>query len=478
MRKTKIICTLGPASDDPGILKALLEKGANAIRLNFSHGDHEEHGKRIALVKQVREEMGLPIAILMDTKGPEIRIGNFKDGEVRLEEGQKFVLTTEEIQGDENIVTVRFKEITKDVCVGTAILIDDGLVALVVEEITQDAVHCKVINGGILGSRKGVNIPGVSTSLPAITTKDAEDIKFGISQQIDYIAASFVRRASDVLAIKRVLSENNGDYIKVIAKIENQEGLENIDEIIRVSDGIMVARGDLGVEIPTEDVPIHQKEIIKKCIEASKPVIIATQMLDSMIRNPRPTRAETSDVANAIYDGADVIMLSGETAAGKYPVETLLTMARIAKRVENSIDYEMEFEKRVAGKEATVTDSISHATCSIAHGLHAKAIVTATRSGRTARMVSKYRPAAQIIATTTSDATCRELSLVWGVQPFVSPDMSDTDRMFEKSTEVAANTGIACSGDIIVITAGIPMGISGSTNLIKVSQIGDVPAGN
>jgi pyruvate kinase len=474
MRKTKIVCTLGPASDDPEVLRALLRNGTNVIRLNFSHGDHEEHGKRIAMVKQIREEMGLPVAILMDTKGPEIRIGEFKNGKVTLVEGQEFVLTTKEIEGDENRVTVHFKEITKDVNVGTTILIDDGLVALIVESIVQDEVHCRVINGGILGSRKGVNIPGVSTSLPAITTKDAEDIKFGISQDIDYIAASFIRRASDVLAIKELLSEHQGNRIKVIAKIENQEGLENIDDIIRVSDGIMVARGDLGVEIPTEDVPIYQKEIIKKCIEASKPVIIATQMLDSMIRNPRPTRAETSDVANAIYDGADAIMLSGETAIGRYPVESLLTMARIAERVENSIDYVAEFEKRLADKETNVTNAISHATCSIAHSLHARAIVTATKSGRTARMVSKYRPASQIIATTTRERTYRELSLIWGVWPYISPDMSDTDKMFEKSVEVAINAGIVSSGDTIVITAGIPIGISGTTNLIKVSQIGDI----
>ena len=474
MRKTKIVCTLGPASDDPEVLKALLKNGTNVIRLNFSHGDHEEHGNRIAMVKQMREEMDLPVAILMDTKGPEIRIGEFKNGKVNLVEGQRFILTTREIHGDESVVTVHFKEITKDVSVGTTILIDDGLIALVVESIVKDEVHCRVINGGTLGSKKGVNIPGVSTSLPAITAKDAEDIKFGISQDIDYIAASFVRRASDVLAIKELLSEYQGDRVKVIAKIENQEGLENIDDIIKDSDGIMVARGDLGVEIPTEDVPIYQKGIIKKCIEASKPVIIATQMLDSMIRNPRPTRAETSDVANAIYDGADAIMLSGETAIGRYPVEALLTMGRIARRVENSIDYVTEFEKRLADKETNVTDAISHATCSIAHSLYARAIVTATKSGRTARMVSQYRPASQIIATTTSDRTYRELSLVWGVCPYISPDMSDTDKMFEKSVEVATQAGIVDPGDTIVITAGIPIGISGTTNLIKVSQIGDI----
>ncbi len=476
MRKTKIICTIGPASDDPKILRSLLENGTNVIRLNFSHGDYEEHGKRIALVKEMREAMGLPVAILLDTKGPEIRIGKFKDGQVKLVEGQKFTLTTEDIEGDETKVSVYFKGITDDVRKGATILLDDGLVGLIVEDITDNEVVCRVINGGTLGSGKGVNIPGISTSLPAITPKDVEDIKFGISQGVDYIAASFVRKPSDVLAIKKVLEENNGTSIKVIAKIENQEGLENIDDIIKVSDGIMVARGDLGVEIPTEEVPIAQKSIIKKCIEASKPVIIATQMLDSMIRNPRPTRAETSDVANAIFDGTDAIMLSGETAIGKYPVDALLTMAKIAERVENSIDYIRAFEKRIVGQEATVTNSISHATCSIAHDLHAKAIVTATRTGHTARMVSKYRPASHIIATTTNETTYRELSLVWGVWPYISPSMENTDKMIEKSVEIATHTGIVNRGDVIVITAGVPVGISGSTNLIKVTVIGDILA--
>lgn len=476
MRKTKIICTIGPASDDPQILTALMKKGANVIRLNFSHGDHEEHGKRIALIKEIREAMGIPIAILLDTKGPEIRIGKFKDGQVRLVEGQEFVLTTEEIQGDENKVSVLFKGIANDVRKGSTILLDDGLVELVAEDVSDNKIHCRVINGGVLGSSKGVNIPGISTSLPAITPKDVEDIKFGISQGVDYIAASFVRKPSDVLAIREVLEENKGTDIKVIAKIENQEGLENIDDIIKVSDGIMVARGDLGVEIPTEDVPVAQKSIIKKCIESSKPVITATQMLDSMIRNPRPTRAETSDVANAIYDGTDAIMLSGETAIGKYPMEALLTMAKIAERIENSIDYIGAFEKRIVGHEATVTNSISHATCSIAHDLHAKAIVTATRSGHTARMVSKYRPASHIIATTTNEATYRELSLVWGVWPFISPNMDNTDSMIEKSVEIATHTGIVNRGDVVVITAGVPVGISGSTNLIKVNVIGDILA--
>lgn len=476
MRKTKIICTIGPSSEDPEILRSLLENGANVIRLNFSHGNHEEHGRRIALIKEIREALDLPVAILLDTKGPEIRIGKFKEGRIQLTEGQKYILTTDDVEGDETRVSVLFKGITKDVHKGATILLDDGLVELVVEDITENELHCRVINGGSLGSSKGVNIPGISTSLPAITPKDIEDIKFGVEQGVDYIAASFVRKPADVLAIREVLEENKGNDIKVIAKIENQEGLENIDDIIKVSDGIMIARGDLGVEIPAEDVPIVQKNIIKKCLEVSKPVIIATQMLDSMIRNPRPTRAETSDVANAIYDGTDAIMLSGETAIGKYPVEALRTMARIAERVENSIDYKAAFEKRIVGQEATVTNSICHATCAIAHDLSARAIITATKTGYTARMVSKYRPASHIIATTTSDVTYRELSLVWGVRPYISPDMDNTDEMIEKSVEIATQTGIVKPGDVVVITAGVPVGISGLTNLIKVNVIGDILA--
>ncbi|HZJ82626.1 MAG TPA: pyruvate kinase [Clostridia bacterium] len=474
MRKTKIICTVGPVSEKPEILKDLIQQGANVIRLNFSHGDHEEHGKRIDLIKKIRDEMKVPVAILIDIKGPEIRIGKFRDDKASLKEGQNFVLTTSDVEGDETKVSVYFEGIIDDVSKGTTILIDDGLIELSVDNIIGDEVHCKVINGGILENGKSVNIPGVSISLPSITPKDIEDIKFGISREVDYIAISFVRKIADVLDVKRILETNNGGHIKVISKIENQEGLENIDNIIKISDGIMVARGDLGVEIPIEDVPIAQKSIIKKCNNASKPVIIATQMLDSMIRNPRPTRAETSDVANAIYDGTDAIMLSGETAMGKYPLESLLTMATIARRVESSINYVNEFEKRIVGEQATVTNSISHATCSIAHDLQAKAIITATQSGDTARMVSKYRPASHIIATTTSKNTYSELALVWGVWPYISPDVGDTDKMIDKSIEIATKTENVNVGDVVVITAGVPVGMSGSTNLIKVNVIGDI----
>lgn len=474
MRKTKIICTIGPASEKPDVLKRLLEKGANVIRLNFSHGDHEEHGRRIKLIKEIRQTLGVSVAILIDTKGPEIRIGKFKGGQAELLEGQDFILTTKDIIGDATKVSISYKEIINDIRKGTKILLDDGLVELLVTDIGEDEIYCKVVNGGIVGNQKGVNIPGVSIGLPAITQKDIEDIKFGIAQEIDYIAASFVRKPSDVLEIRRVLEENKGDDIKIIAKIENQEGLENFDDIVKVADGIMIARGDLGVEIPTEEVPVVQKKIIRKCIESGKPVITATQMLDSMIRNPRPTRAEASDVANAIYDGTDAIMLSGETAVGKYPVEALLTMSRIAERVENSIDYKSAFKNKIVGKEVTVTNSISHATCVIAHDLGASAIVTATKSGYTARMVSKYRPASPIIATTTSERTYRELALIWGVLPYISPQMDNTDEMIQKSVQIATETEIVKSGDVIVITGGIPVGISGTTNLVKVHVVGNI----
>lgn len=474
MRKTKIVCTIGPASEKPEILRALMKNGVNVIRLNLSHGDHQEHARRISLIKKIRKELNIPVAILIDTKGPEIRIGKFKKGQVELVEGQDFTITTEDIVGDETKVSISYKGIIDDLQKGDIILLDDGLIELRVEQVQGNEVRCKVINGGILGNQKGVNIPGVSIGLPAITQKDIDDIKFGIAQEIDYIAVSFVRKASDVLEVRRVLEENNGADVKVIAKIENQEGLENFDDILKVADGIMIARGDLGVEIPTEEVPVAQKRLIKKCIEAGKPVITATQMLDSMIRNPRPTRAEANDVANAIYDGTDAIMLSGETAAGKYPVEALLTMRRIAERVENSIDYKSTFENKITIEGASVTNSISHATCVMAHDLGARAILTATKTGYTARMVSKYRPASTIIATTTSERTYRELALVWGVWPYMAPQMDNTDDMIQKSVDIVTETGIVKSGDVIIITGGVPVGMSGTTNLIKVHIVGDI----
>ncbi len=472
MRKTKIICTLGPASEQPHVLKQLIELGTNVVRLNFSHGDYEEHTRRIKLVKKYRAEREVPVAILLDTKGPEIRLGNFKDRAVKVKEGQPFTLTTDDCLGDETRVSVSYKDITNDVYKGSRILIDDGLIELIVDDITDKDVNCIVVNGGILGDHKGVNIPGIPLNLPNLTDKDREDIKFGIANGVDYIASSFVQRAEDIIAIRDFLKENGGEHIHVIAKIENQLGVDNIDDIIDVADGVMIARGDLGVEIPIENVPIVQKRIINKCILAGKPVITATQMLDSMMRNPRPTRAEVSDVANAIYDGCDAIMLSGETAAGKYPIETFITMDNIARKVEGNIDYDGKYMEGCLRNIATTTHAISHASCTVASELEATAIITPTKSGYTAKMVSRYRPKPPIIATTTSYHVYRKLALIWGVVPNLSPDVQSTDEMIEKSIDAALDTKKVQNGDVVVITAGVPVGESGKTNLIKVHVVG------
>ncbi|HHW71432.1 MAG TPA: pyruvate kinase [Clostridiales bacterium] len=472
MRKTKIICTLGPASEKPHILKRLIELGTNVVRLNFSHGDYAEHKRRIELVKEYRAEFGLPVAILLDTKGPEIRLGKFKKSQIYLEEGQPFTLTIDECLGDERRVSITYKDIVKDVYKGSCILVDDGLVELIVDDVTERDVHCTVVNGGTLGDHKGVNIPGIPLNLPNLTDKDREDIRFGIKNGVDYIASSFVQRAEDIINIRDFLTQNGGEHIQIIAKIENQLGIDNIDEIIEAADGVMIARGDLGVEIPIENVPIVQKSIINKCILAGKPVITATQMLDSMIRNPRPTRAEVSDVANAIYDGCDAIMLSGETAVGKYPIETFTTMVNIARKVEESIDYDGSYLEDCVRNISTTTHAISHASCTIARELGAKAIVTPTKSGYTTRMVSRYRPKPPIIATTTSYDAYRRLALIWGVIPKLVPDVNSTDEMIEKAEEAALTTRVVNNGDMVVITAGVPVGQSGKTNLIKVHVVG------
>jgi pyruvate kinase len=473
MRRTKIVCTIGPASEDYNILRKLIEKGMNVARLNFSHGDFEEHGARIDNIKRIREELGLPVAILLDTKGPEIRIGKFKNGGVELKEGQTFTLTTDDVIGDETRVSVSYKGLPQDVSKGTQILIDDGLISLRVAEVKEKDIICIVENSGFLGDHKGVNVPGVKLNLPALTQKDIDDIQFGIKKGIDMIAASFVRKAADVLAIRRLLEDNKADHIQIIAKIENREGVENIDEIIKVSDGIMVARGDLGVEIPLEEIPIVQKMIIKKCNEAGKPVITATQMLDSMMRNPRPTRAEVTDVANAILDGTDAIMLSGETAQGKYPVEAFETMARIAEKTEVYVQY-----KDIVGaggeRNVSITNAISHATCTTARDIGASAIITCTKSGYTARMVSRYRPSSPIIATTPSEQVARKLSIVWGVYPLVTKEVSTTDEMIDVAIESALKAGLIKNGDIVVISAGIPVAMTGTTNMLKVHIVGDV----
>ncbi|MFR2317366.1 pyruvate kinase, partial [Terrisporobacter sp.] len=450
IKKTKIVCTLGPASENEETLRELIKNGLNVCRLNFSHGSHEEHKGRMDLVKKLREELNMPTAILLDTKGPEIRTGKFDVPEVFLEEGQTFTITMKDVIGDKERCTVSYKGLANDVKPGDTILIDDGLVGLTVKEVNNDDIVCEVQNSGIVKNHKGVNVPGVKVNLPAITEKDRSDIEFGIEQGIDFIAASFVRKVSDVLAIREILEENNAEHIKIISKIENQEGVENLDEIIEVSDGIMVARGDLGVEIPTEEIPVVQKLMIKKCNEAGKPVITATQMLDSMIRNPRPTRAEVTDVANAIYDGTDAIMLSGETAAGKYPVEAVKTMATIAKRAEET----MRNRRDKINKSKNVTDAISYATCTTAMDLEAKAILSSTASGHTARMVSKFRPDCPIVATTSNESVRRQLALTWGVLPLMREKSANIDQVIVNSIEAAKTSNYVSKDDVVVITAG------------------------
>ncbi|MFD3155748.1 pyruvate kinase [Haloimpatiens sp. FM7330] len=475
MRKTKIVCTIGPASDSREMLSKLIEAGLNASRHNFSHGDHAEHKMRMDLVKELRKQYNKPIAIVLDTKGPEIRTGNFKDGAVELEEGQKFTIVSgEEVIGDKTICSVTYDDLCKDVKIGDTILIDDGLVGLQVENINGNKIECVVKNSGEIGNHKGINVPGVSINLPALTEKDKADLLFGIEQDIDMIAASFIRKASDVLEIRKLLAQNGGNDIKIFSKIESQEGVNNIDDIIKFSDGIMVARGDLGVEIPTEEVPVVQKMIIEKCNKIGKPVITATQMLDSMIRNPRPTRAEASDVANAILDGTDAIMLSGETAKGKWAEEAVTTMAKIAKRIEESINYKRILKKKMEAHIPNVANAISLSTCTTASQLKAAAIITATQSGNTARRVSKYRPECPIIAATPSEKVARRLALNWGVFPIVTSTFKTTDELINESVNEALKYEYINKGDLVVIAAGIPAQYSGTTNMLKVHIVGDI----
>ena len=473
MRRTKIICTIGPATEDDEILKALMIEGMNVARFNFSHGDYAGHKKNLERIKKFRKELKLPIAGLLDTRGPEIRIKDFKDGKVELKKGQTFILTTKDVLGDENQASITYTNLIHDVSAGNVILIDDGLIEMHVMDKNQTEIICMVENGGEVSNHKGINVPNVSLSMPYISDKDRDDIVFGIQEGFDFIAASFVRTADDVLEIRKILSEHSCDTINIIAKIENAQGVENIDEILRVSDGIMVARGDMGVEIPLEDVPIIQKMIIQKVYNAEKVVITATQMLDSMMHNPRPTRAEATDVANAIYDGTSAIMLSGETAAGKYPVESLKTMTKIAERAEEDINFIKRFDRR-HDVSSDITNAISHATCTTAMDLNAAAIVTVTKSGKTARMISKYRPYCPIVGGTPYEYVCRQLNLSWGVLPILIEEKNNTDDLFEHAIEVAEEHGYVKHGEITVITAGVPLGISGTTNLIKVHVVGHV----
>ncbi len=473
MRKTKIICTIGPASENKEVIMQLAAQGMNVARLNFSHGEHSEHKKRIDTVRQVAAETNRTLALMLDTKGPEIRTGRLQDQKAILMAGQKFILTTRAVPGDEQEVQVSYPQLPLEVKPGTSILLSDGLINLTVLETTSTDIICQVVNGGVLGEKKGVNVPGVRINMPFLNAKDIADINFGIDQEVDYIAASFVRNAQDVLEIRRILEARDAS-IDIIAKIESQGGVDNLDEIIKVADGIMVARGDLGVEIPAEEVPLVQKKIIAKCSRAGKVVIIATQMLDSMINNPRPTRAEVSDVANAIFDGADAIMLSGESAAGKYPVETVATMARIAKRAEEVLNYqEILRSKRLQGN-LSVTDAISYATCATAASLGILSIITATSSGNTARMVAKYRPRADIIAVTSNPKVMRRLSLVWGVHPVLTRETTGTDELFEEALLRCLEIGYINKGDMVVLTAGSRPGFPGTTNLLKVHVVGDI----
>ncbi|HAP3299345.1 TPA: pyruvate kinase [Enterococcus faecalis] len=473
MKKTKIVCTIGPASESVDMLVNLINAGMNVCRLNFSHGDYEEHGARIKNIREAVKITGKRVAILLDTKGPEIRTNDMENGAITMKIGDSVRISMTEVLGTNEKFSITYPELINDVNVGSHILLDDGLIDLEVTDIDRDAneIVTVVKNEGVLKNKKGVNVPDVSVNLPGITEKDANDIRFGIGQGIDFIAASFVRRASDVLEITKILEEENATHIQIIPKIENQEGIDNIDEILKVSDGLMVARGDMGVEIPTEDVPVVQKALIKKCNALGKPVITATQMLDSMQRNPRPTRAEANDVANAIYDGTDAVMLSGETAAGDYPLEAVQTMARIAVRTEETLVNQDSFALKLYSK-TDMTEAIGQSVGHTARNLGIQTIVAATESGHTARMISKYRPKAHIVAITFSEQKARSLSLSWGVYATVADKPSSTDEMFNLASKVSQEEGYASEGDLIIITAGVPVGEKGTTNLMKIQMIG------
>lgn len=474
MRKTKIVCTLGPATNDVEIMKQLIQNGMDAARINFSHGTYETHAETIAKLKQAREELNAPIPLILDTKGPEIRVKTFKEDKVRLEEDATFTLTTREVEGDVNIVSVTYADLPKDVHRGSRILIDDGLIELKVEDITETDVVCKVVNGGVVKSRKGVNLPGVEVNLPSLMEKDIEDLKFGVENGFDIVAASFIRSAEDVLKIRRVLEENGGGQMHIISKIENQQGVENIDKILEASDGIMVARGDLGVEIPPEEVPLVQKILIAKANRIGKPVITATQMLESMVHSPRPTRAEANDVANAIFDGSDAIMLSGETAAGAYPLEAAATMARIALKAESAVDYAAKLANTTEPARVNITNAISMAACATAEELKTAAITTVTKSGFTARMISRYRPACPLIASTSDETVWRQMNLIWGCKPMLYTGELPRGGVFDTALEIAVKSGLLKNGDTVVSALGMPLGFSGATNTLRVDIVGDV----
>ena len=470
MRKTKIICTIGPASESEEKLRELMIAGMNVARFNFSHGSHEEHKKKFDRVIKISNELGIPVATLLDTKGPEIRLKDIEGGKTELVAGQKFILTTEDILGNNEKVSITYKNLKNDISAGTTILIDDGLIEMVVDSIEETDIICTVVNGGPISNHKGVNVPGAVLSMPYISEVDRSDIMFGCDMGFDFIAASFVRCKEDILEVRKILDEHNS-HMKIIAKIENMQGIEKLDDILTVSDGIMVARGDMGVEIPMEEVPVVQKRMIKMAEAQGKHVVTATQMLDSMIKNPRPTRAEVADVANAIYDGTTAIMLSGESAAGLYPVEAVKTMSQIAERAEQDIDYNSRMKRREHIDSFDVTTAISHATCTTAMDLKVAAIITVTISGFTAGMISRYKPSCPIIACSVSPRICRQLSLSWGVTPIWIARESTAEDLFDEAVRAAEEAGYIKKGDKVVLTAGVPLGVSGRTNMLRVVEV-------
>lgn len=471
MKKTKIVCTIGPSTDDDSVLREMMKNGMDVARFNFSHSEHDVHKKRFEQVCRLRDELGLNIATLLDTKGPEVRLKTFEKGSVVINDGDSFTLTTRDVQGDETICSITFGNLPKDISVGTSILIDDGAIELCAQSVNSTDIVCKVVRGGKISDHKGINVPDVNLSMPYISDADMKDLEFGAKMGFDYIAASFVRTGADVIYLRKFTQSLGWFNPRIIAKIENAQGVENIDEILQAADGIMVARGDMGVEIPFEKIPAIQKELIKKAYNAGKNVITATQMLESMISNARPTRAEITDVANAIYDGSSAIMLSGETAAGKYPVEAVKTMSRIAETTEGAIDYIGRFKKHADDLDPTITDAIAHASVTTAHDLKAAAILTVTKSGGTARTLSKFRPNCPIIALTTDETTCHQLSLSWGIESGLMDEKDNTDQLIEHAIQVSLQKGYLKKGDLVVITAGVPLGISGTTNLLKVERV-------
>ena len=470
MRKTKIVCTLGPATDDYAVIKSMIRAGMNVARMNFSHSTHEEHKRRMDMVKRARKELGIPVAILLDTKGPEIRIKTFKDGRAQLKKGEKFVFTTRDVVGDNGCVSVTYEDLPKYVSKGARILVNDGLIELKVDSVNATDIVTTVLNDGVLTDRKSINMPDTFIDMPYLSDVDRADIEFGIEQEVDYIAISFVRSVDDVRIIKRLLNDHDANDIQIISKIENRSGVDNMVSILNECDGLMVARGDMGVEIPFEELPGIQKEMISYCYREGKKVITATQMLESMVNNPRPTRAEISDVANAIYDGSSAIMLSGETAAGKFPVEAVKTMAKIAEHVEGDINFKKRFHAYEPHIKS-ITDAVSHSVCAAAFDLDAKAIITVSLTGTTARKISRFRPSAPIIASTTSEKAYNQLAMNWGVMPTLGKMQSSSDDLFRHASNCALNTGLVSEGDLEVIAAGVPVGVSATTNTMRIEHI-------